>query len=354
MNITQLACTRVQKLTPYQSARRIGGNGRIYLNANESPVSLHFDLDSSGYNRYPECQPEEILQAYASYAGVTPDQVLVARGSDEVIGLLVRTFCEPGKEQILICPPTYGMYAIAAETNGIDTIKVAPDDNFQPDIPAIFKALDENSVKLVFFCSPNNPTGTIIREDLLKQVLDKTRGGALVVVDEAYIEFSPENSMIHLLKEYPNLIITRTLSKAFALAGLRCGFALADPEIISLLLKVIDPYPICAPVAQVATSALSGTNVDIMRKRVEKLNTIRNKFVSECRKLNIVSEVFDTNGNYVLLRFKDGEKVFAGAKEKGCILRDFNDKPRLDNCVRVTVGTQDEMTEVLNILKGLC
>ena len=119
MNNTQLACTRVQKLTPYQSARRIGGNGRIYLNANESPVSLHFDLDSSGYNRYPECQPEEILQAYASYAGVTPDQVLVARGSDEVIGLLVRTFCEPGKEQILICPPTYGMYAIAAETNGI-------------------------------------------------------------------------------------------------------------------------------------------------------------------------------------------------------------------------------------------
>ncbi len=354
MNITELACKRVQELTPYQSARRIGGEGKIYLNANESPVSLHFDLDSSNYNRYPECQPEEILSAYAAFAGVKPEQVMVSRGSDEAIGLLVRAFCEPGKDQILICPPTYGMYAIAAETNGAGIIKVAPTADFQPDVPAIFKALDENSVKVLFFCSPNNPTGTLIREELLRQILEYTKGKALVVVDEAYIEFSPYKTMVGLLKEYKNLVVTRTLSKAFALAGLRCGFTLADPEIIGLLLKVIDPYPICAPVAQVATSALTNANIAIMQRRVEELNDIRNNFADECRKLNFVEEVFETNANYVLLRFKDGEAVFNAAKKAGYILRDFNDKPRLKDCVRITVGTSAEMNEVLNFLKGLC
>lgn len=353
MSITELACKRVQELTPYQSARRIGGNGRIYLNANESPECLHFDLDSSTYNRYPECQPEEILNAYAEYAGVKAEQVMVSRGSDEAIGLLVRTFCEPGKDQILICPPTYGMYSIAAETNGVDFIKVAPTEDFQPDVPAIFKALEENSIKVLFFCSPNNPTGTVIKEEILRQILEKTQGKALVVVDEAYIEFSPEMTMVKLLNEYKHLVVTRTLSKAFGLAGLRCGFTLADPEIIGLLLKVIDPYPICVPVAQVATSALSKENIQNMQNRVTELNSIRDEFTKECKKLSYVTEVFDTNANYVLLRFTDSEKVFNEAKKAGYILRDFNDKPRLKNCIRITVGSASEMAELLNFLKGL-
>ena len=133
MSLTELACKRVQELTPYQSARRIGGKGRIYLNANENPLSINYELDSGCYNRYPDCQPEEVLSAYAAYAGLEPQQIMVSRGSDEAIGLLVRTFCEPGKEQILICPPTYGMYSIAAETNGIGVVKVPPREDFQPD-----------------------------------------------------------------------------------------------------------------------------------------------------------------------------------------------------------------------------
>ena len=351
MSITDLACRRVQELTPYQSARRIGGVGRVYLNANESPEGIKFDLDSSSYNRYPECQPPELIQAYADYIGVNPGHILVARGSDEVIGLLCRTFCEPGKDSILICPPTYGMYSIAAETNGIATIKVQPKDNFQPDLPAVFRSLKENSVKVLFLCSTNNPTGTIIERDLLIEILKETAGKTLVVVDEAYIEFSPNDSCTDLLNEYSHLVVTRTLSKAFGLAGLRCGFALADPEIIGLLLKVIDPYPICAPVAQVATAALDPENICVMQKRVDELNRIRNSFLERCKTLKCVTDSFDCNGNYVLLKFKDGEKLFEGAKKAGFILRDFNDKPMLKNCVRITVGSRAEMDDLFTFMK---
>lgn len=352
MSLTELACKRVQELTPYQSARRIGGKGRIYLNANENPLSLNYELDSSSYNRYPDCQPEEVLEAYANYAKVTSEQVLVSRGSDEAIGLLIRTFCEVGTDQILICPPTYGMYSIAAETNGVDVIKVAPREDFQPDVPAIKNALDQNSIKVIFFCSPNNPTGTLIDPKLLREVLDYTQGKSIVVVDEAYIEFKLEASMIELLKEYKNLVITRTLSKAFGLAGLRCGFTIADPEIIKLLLKVIDPYPICSPVAQVATAALQPSNIEIIKKRVTMLNDIRTKFEDQVSKLSFVKRVYPSNGNYSLIEFSDGEKLFNYMKEQGIILRDFNDKPRLANCVRITIGTSDEMDQVLQAMES--
>lgn len=346
MSLTELACKRVQELTPYQSARRIGGQGRIYLNANENPLCIKYELNSELYNRYPDCQPEEVLDAYAKYAGVARENVLVSRGSDEAIGLLVRTFCEPGKEQILICPPTYGMYSIAAETNGIDVIKVAPTADFQPNVTAIKKAIDENSVKVVFFCSPNNPTGTIIEENRLLEILDYCAGKALVVVDEAYIEFNPEASMIKLLSKYKNLVITRTLSKAFALAGLRCGFTIADPEIIGLMLKVIDPYPICVPVAQVAEAALNGNNIKVMMERVAMLNQVRDNFADKITKLNFVKKVYPSNANYILVEFENAKKFFSFMKENGIILRDFSDKPMVENCVRLTIGTQEEMDQV--------
>jgi histidinol-phosphate aminotransferase len=351
MSITELACKRVQELTPYQSARRIGGVGRVYLNANESPEGTRFDLDSTSYNRYPECQPPELLKAYGDYTGINADRILVARGSDEVIGLLCRAFCEPGKDSILICPPTYGMYSIAAETNGITTVKIAPTENFQPDLPKVLDALKNGSVKVLFLCSPNNPTGTVLDRKILLDILRETEGRTIVVVDEAYIEFSPNDSFIDLLDEYRHLVITRTLSKAFGLAGLRCGFALADPEIIGILLKVIDPYPVSAPVAQVATEALSPENVSIMLKRVDELNRIRNDFLARCKTLKCVTGSFDCNANYVLLRFRDGEKLFSDARKAGFILRDFNDKPMLKNCVRITVGTRSEMDDLFNFMK---
>jgi histidinol-phosphate aminotransferase len=352
--LTKLACQRVQDLTPYLSARRIGGKGHIFLNANESPRSEEYVLDSSKLNRYPECQPPEVICAYAQYAGVTPEQVLVSRGSDEAIELLVRTFCEPGEEEILFCPPTYGMYSISAETCGVGMRTVPPLANFQPDVPAIVSELGKGKkIKVLFFCSPNNPTGTVIEKSSLLAILDATAGKSIVVVDEAYIEFCPELSMVALLAQYPNLVVTRTLSKGFALAGLRCGFTLANPEVIGLLLKVIAPYPIPEPVAQIAAQALSSTGLQKMKERVAWLNRLKADLKETLIASPFVNDVFEDHGNFLLARFNSGSILFKTMVDKGIILRDFGNKPMLSDCVRITIGDEAEMNEVVSVLKQL-
>ena len=221
-NIVRLARANVQALTPYQSARRLGGNGDVWLNANEYPLPVPFELSQQTLNRYPECQPKQVIERYAAYAGLSPEQVLVSRGADEGIELLMRAFCEPGQDAILFCPPTYGMYSVSAETIGIEYRTVAALENWQLNLPAIAAALP--GVKLVYMCSPNNPTGNLINRDDIRQLLEMTRGKALVVADEAYIEFCPQATLASWIAEYPHLVVLRTLSKAFALAGLRCGF----------------------------------------------------------------------------------------------------------------------------------
>ncbi len=345
MSLTDLACKRVQDLIPYQSARRIGGVGRIYLNANESPEGT--------YNRYPDCQPKELLEAYANYAGVSSDHVIVGRGSDEIIGLICRTFCEPGREQVLITPPTYGMYSIAAETNGIEVVEVPLKDDFSVDIFAIRKAIQQNNIKVIFLCSPNNPLGTIINHNTLEEILVETAGKCIVVVDEAYIEFSIKDTALKFLASNPHLIITRTLSKAFGLAGIRCGFALADTEIVELLLKVIDPYPIPTPVSDIALDAFKEENLKIVQDRVSRIVETRDEFSESCKTLKCIDEVFKSSSNSVLIRFKNSDKVFSEAAKAGFILRDFSKKPNLQNCIRITIGTKQEMDELLNFLEGM-
>lgn len=260
----RLARPEVQKLTPYQSARRIvaaaGGRGDIWLNANESAESVPMALQNERFNRYPEPQPEAVVEAYASYAGVSPEQILVTRGGDEGIELLVRTFCRPGEDAVLQFPPTYGMYAVSAETNGAKVINLitAPDRGWVPDAAEAAHTLDTRpEVKLVFACSPGNPTGTLIPMGVLRKLAQVAAGRALLVIDEAYIEFSPADTAVDLLKEFPHVVIIRTLSKAFALAGLRCGFLLSSPGVIGMLKKVIAPYPIPSPVADLAAQALT-------------------------------------------------------------------------------------------------
>lgn len=352
--LTQLACQQVQDLTPYLSARRIGGKGHVFLNANEAPKAEQYELDCSRLNRYPECQPPEVISRYAAYAGLTAEQVLVSRGSDEAIELLIRTFCEPGEEEILFCPPTYGMYSISAETCGVGMRTLPPLPDFQPDVPAILAELSRGKpIKVLFFCSPNNPTGTLVAREKLIPILEATAGKSIVVVDEAYIEFCPEGSMVDLISQYPNLVITRTLSKGFALAGLRCGFTLANPEVINLLLKVIAPYPIAEPVAQIAAQALSPEGLDTMRRRVAWLNRLKAELKAELAQQPCVKQVFDDHGNYLLARFGDGNALFAAMVEAGIILRDFGNKPMLENCVRITIGDEAEMAAVLDVLKRL-
>ncbi|TEW55250.1 histidinol-phosphate transaminase [Psychromonas sp. RZ22] len=353
--ITMLARKAVQVLTPYLSARRIGGQGHVWLNANEAPDSSVYQLDSSALNRYPEFQPPQIISAYANYAKLDTTQVLTTRGADESIEILIRTFCEPGIDSILICPPTYGMYAISAETCGVDVAQVALQDNFDVDYDAVEAAVlaSNGHNKIVFLCAPNNPTGNILDKQKLAKLLTATEGKALIVADEAYIEFCPELTQTDLINDHENLVITRTLSKAFALASIRCGFTLAQASVIEMMGKVIAPYPVPGPVAQIAEQALSADGLEVMRDRVAVLNNNRQVLANELSKLDCVVEVFPTTGNFVLVRFKDSAKVFQAFADDGIVMRDFANKPRLENCVRITIGNSDEMSKTLSTLNSL-
>ena len=349
--IEELARANVRALTPYQSARRLGGNGDVWLNANEYPLPVPFELSQNTLNRYPECQPALVIERYAAYAGLEKDQVLVSRGADEGIELLIRAFCEPGQDAVLFCPPTYGMYSVSAETIGVETRTVEARDDWQLNLPAIADQLD--GVKVVYVCSPNNPTGNIVNPDDIRQLLEMTRDKALVVADEAYIEFCPQATLTGWLKEYPHLVILRTLSKAFALAGLRCGFTLANADVIALLMKVIAPYPLSTPVADIAAQALSEQGVALMKQHVSELVATRAMLVAALQDAACVEQVFPSETNYVLARFTASSQVFKTLWDRGIILRDQNKQPGLSGCLRISVGTREECDRVISALKNL-
>jgi len=349
--IALLARANVRALTPYQSARRLGGNGDVWLNANEYPLAVPFDLRQQTLNRYPECQPKQVIERYAAYAGLTTDQVLVCRGADEGIELLIRAFCEPGKDAVLFCPPTYGMYRVSAETFGVEYRTVAARDDWQLNLSAIAEQLD--GVKVVYVCSPNNPTGNVINPDDIRQLLDMTRDKALVVADEAYIEFCPQATLSGWLQDYPQLVILRTLSKAFALAGLRCGFTLANAEVIDLLMKIIAPYPLSTPVADIAAQALSEQGLALMREHARQLIANREKLIADLRQCACVEQVYNSDTNYVLARFTDSSLVFKSLWDQGIILRDQNKQPALSGCLRISIGTREECDRVIAALQAL-
>ncbi|WP_294952622.1 histidinol-phosphate transaminase [uncultured Gilliamella sp.] len=351
MDINQLVRKNVQKLTPYQSARRIGGQGDVWLNANEYPVAPHFELTEQTLNRYPEPQPEQVIKRYAQYAGVQCEQLIVSRGADEAIELLMRAFCEPEQDSILYCPPTYGMYQVSAETLGIKIKTVPTTSDWQLDLQAIAQNLD--TVKLIYVCSPNNPTGNLIKPEDIKSLLKLANDRALVVIDEAYIEFTPQSSVVSWLNEYPNLVILRTLSKAFALAGLRCGFAIANKPVIDALQKVIAPYPLATPVADIASQALSKDGIETMRQNVEKLNNQKQTFIEALNKLSIVEKVYPSWSNYLCVKFQEGKDVFKTLWDQGIILRDQSKSTGQNNMIRISIGTQSECEAVITALKAI-
>ena len=350
MSIEELARANVRELVPYQSARRLGGKGDVWLNANEYPEAVEFQLTAQTLNRYPECQPKAVIENYARYAGVTPQQVLVSRGADEAIELLIRAFCEPGQDAVLFCPPTYGMYSVSAETIGVGYRTVPALEDWQLDLQGIADKLD--GVKVLYVCSPNNPTGQIINPQDLRVLLEMTRGKAIVVADEAYIEFCPQASLVGWLSEYPHLVILRTLSKAFALAGLRCGFALANEEVINLLMKVIAPYPLSTPVADIAAQALSTPGILAMRERVQQILDERQRLVDALQNIPCVEQVFPSETNYILVRITASSAVFKSLWDQGIILRDQNKQPSLSGCLRITVGTREESQRVIDALSA--
>ncbi|RQW61973.1 histidinol-phosphate transaminase [Vibrio viridaestus] len=341
----KLARKQVQQLTPYLSARRIGGKGDIWLNANESPYTNEYALTLDSLNRYPECQPEELISAYASYANVPSEQVIATRGADEGIELLIRAYCEPGEDAILYCPPTYGMYAISAETIGVERRTVPLTAEWQLDLDSIKQNLD--NVKVVFVCSPNNPTGNLVDRQDIETLLKLTKDKAIVVLDEAYIDFSPESSVVDLIDTYPNLAILRTLSKAFALAGLRCGFTLANPEIIGVLMKVIAPYPIPKPVAAIASDALSPAGLARAKRQVLDINANKAYLQAGLSMLKDVT-VFDGWGNYLLVKFPMGDAAFKAAWDNGIILRNSP----IEDCIRISIGSREECEKTLAFLRN--
>ena len=345
--IQELATAAVRELRPYQSARRIGGNGDVWLNANESPCPPDIQLTSNHLNRYPEPQPEQVLTNYAAYANIDTSQLLASRGADESIELLIRTFCD-NSDAILYCPPTYGMYNISAATCGVATKVVPLTADWQLNTAAIIDNLD--GVKLVFLCSPNNPTGNLMRRADIEAVIQATAGRAIVVIDEAYIEFSPQASCVGLINKYPHVAILRTLSKAFGLAGLRCGFTLANPAVIELMLKVIAPYPIPVPVADLAAQALTGEGIAHMQARVNELNENRQWLSQRLAELPQVRSVYPGAGNYVLARFENALHAFKTLSASGVIVRDQSKQPGLDGCLRITVGSRAELERTINAL----
>ncbi|MCY7295481.1 histidinol-phosphate transaminase [Alteromonas sp. a30] len=348
----KLSASHIRDLVPYESARRLFSGGHYWLNANESPYANPYLIDDSHFNRYPDCQPPALIKAYAQYAGVEANQVIVSRGADEGIELLIRAFCEPSKDSIVICPPTYGMYAISANTFNIDVQKAPLNADFSLDISALEAiAKQDNPPKLVFVCSPNNPTGTRVAQQQLAQVLTLFAGKSLVVVDEAYIEFDIDSSWAKSINQYNNLVILRTLSKAFALAGIRCGFTLASSEIIQVLLKVIAPYPISDPVAQIANQALSEKGIAQMQRQVSLLQQYQQSLIERCQAFPNWEWVGDACANFLLFRVPEKQELMDFLVKNGLLIRDQSKQIALENCLRLSIGNEQENQALIQLIE---
>lgn len=333
----------LRRLVPYQSARRLFKGGRIFLNANESPYTHDYSLDCSQLNRYPDCQPEDLVGAYASYAGLDATQVLVSRGADEGIELLIRTFCQPGKDSITISTPTYGMYAISAQTHNVAVVDVPLREDFQLDVDR----LSQTTSKLLFICRPNNPTGTLVSRDDVIALATSLADRCLLVVDEAYIEFCTDQQVTDLLAQHPNLVILRTLSKAFALAGLRTGFVLAQPSVIHQLLKVIAPYPIALPTAQIATTALANPQIERMRTEVNSLQQAVRQIAERLDHIPNIHRVGDTYANFVLFHCEQASQIMHQLQQQHILIRDQSKQRGLNQCLRFTAGTAEQNEQTL-------
>ncbi|MFA0053542.1 histidinol-phosphate transaminase [Vibrio echinoideorum] len=340
--IDNLVPQAVKKLIPYQSARRIGGDGRVWLNANELESSL-FEGEPS-HNRYPDFLPQDIAKAYQAYCGTDAETVAV-RGADEAIDLLIRTFCKPASDNILICSPTYAMYEFCADALAIETLDSPLQEDFNLNVADIVQKSE--LVNLVFLCSPNNPTGNVIPKADLIEVLEGTVGKSLVVVDEAYIEFEPHTSAVSLIERYPHLVVIRTLSKAFGLAAVRCGFILASPNVMQYVPKLIPPYPMPDCSSQIVLEALSDERVAVMKEATAKLVEIRNQFAVALTQFDFIEYVYPSSTNFILLRQKSGHELFSVLTKDGIVTRNQNHEPALRNCVRITIGSPESMAEVI-------
>ncbi len=346
-HVLKLVRPDILALSAYSSARKESKGGRVWLDANENPQTP--SAAKPLLNRYPEPQPAELVAQLATLYGVQPAQCLVTRGSDEGIDLLLRTFCRAGQDAILFTPPTYGMYVVAAGIQGARcvTVPLVREKNFALDVEAVLKAAGPE-VKLVFLCSPNNPTGGLLERPAVMTVAKALATRAVVVIDEAYVDFSGQPSLAAEIATNPNLVVLRTLSKAFGLAGARVGTTIADPAIIAVLQKVIAPYPVPSPVLQAALAALTPAGLAAARESVATLVAERAQLAAALPKLAAVKRVWPSDANYLLVEVADSAKAMTAGRAAGVIWRDRGKD--IPNSIRITVGTAAENQATLEVL----
>ena len=351
MDINRLARPEILAMKPYVSARSSAAADGILLNANESPYT-HVDdprWQNLSLNRYPSPQPGELRERLAGLYAVDQSRLLITRGSDEGIDLLTRVFCRAGEDAIVECSPCFGMYRIAANIQGARIVDVPrkAKQQFQIDFEALESAIiGDAGVKLVFLTSPNNPTGDLISRADLVRILKTCEGRALVVMDEAYIEFSEVDSAIDLLDQYPQLVVLRTLSKAWAAAGVRCGIVIADPAVIALLQRIIAPYPIAATAIDAALVAVSEQAAERQRVFVQLVKNAKADILDFLSGCDWIQEVTKSHANFVLLRVADADRLVKWCADKGIRIRNFASYAQLQGCVRLTIGSQQEMDAV--------
>ena len=344
-DINTIVRENVKVLKPYSSARDefedFDTADMIFLDANENPFE-------NGVNRYPDPQQMSVKAILAKQKNVKLNQILLGNGSDEVLDLLFRAFCEPKVDNVITLPPTYGMYGVLANINAVENKEVLLSNDFQPQIEKIMADVNENT-KIIFLCSPNNPTGNSFSDESVVYLLQNFKG--LVVIDEAYIDFSKKESWINELDEYPNLVITQTLSKAYGLAGIRLGICYGSTEVISVLNKIKPPYNVNELSQKRALERLA--NSDIISTEIASIVKQREDLLEVLLHVNFVEKIYPTEANFILVKVDDANKRYAELIAKGIVIRNRTTQPLCDNCLRLTVGTELENRKLMAVLKQL-
>ena len=345
MNIDSLVRNNVKKMFSYSSARDDFKDEfdmkLIYLDANESP----FD---NIINRYPDNKHTELKKVISDIKNVNVNQVTFGNGTDEILDLIVRVFCNPNEDKIITLPPTYGMYDVIAKTNGVENIEIPLKSDFSIDKNEILK-LSSNNTKVLFLCSPNNPTGNSFNTNDLTDLIKGFKG--IVVVDEAYIDFSSKQSLISLIKDNNNLIITQTMSKAYGMAGIRLGMGFSNEKIINYLNKIKPPYNINVLTERKALEELN--KIDEIEKNISIVLDQRSLLVSCLEKLDFVEKIYKSDANFLLVKVDNADLRYNQLLEKGIVVRNRSNQPLCQNCLRITIGTKNENTSLIKTLNEL-
>ena len=342
MEIKDLIRENIKSLEAYSSARdefKAMSSEFVFIDANENP----FD---TGFNRYPDPQQNLVKEALSKIKGISKEQILLGNGSDEVLDLIFRVFCEPREDNVIVLPPTYGMYEVLANTNAIELVNIPLVENFQPNVKEIIKVQDAKT-KVLFLCSPNNPTANSFNATSIETLIKEFNG--IVVIDEAYIDFSIEDSWLGRLDEFPNLIVTQTLSKAYGLAAIRLGICYASKEIISILNKIKPPYNVNQLTQDVALQSI--LNQEKVKNDITAIIFERNQLIRDLENVEIVEKVYSSDANFLLVQVDDATLRYKQLVKLGIIVRNRTTQILCDNCLRFTVGTTDENKKLINTLK---